>query len=105
MADSFTAFKAYSEVSCQTHNPSELPWPDIHIKPHVSPPQGCRRTSISHASARTSLDAHSGITMKPTMSIQTAMVSCFAMPILAVKPTVLAQTHCHQVPICQFGRI
>ena len=104
MADSFTAFKAY-EVSCQTHNPSELPRPEIHIKLDVSPPQARRRTPISHASARTSLDAHSGIAMKPTVSIETAMVSCFAMPILAVKPTVLAQTHCHQVPIYQFGRI
>ena len=89
----------------QTHNPLELPRPDIHIKPDVSPPQARRRTSISHSSARMSLDAHSSISMKPTLSIQTAMVSCFAMPILAVKPTVLAQTHCHQVPICQFGRI
>lgn len=105
MADSFTAFKAYLEVSCQTHNPLELPRPEIHIKPDVSPAQARRRTSISHACTKTSLDAHSGIAMNPTVSIQTAMVSCFAMPILAVKPIVLVQTHCHQVPICQSGRI
>ena len=79
MADYFTAFKAYSEVSCQTHNPLELPRPEIHIKPDVSPAQARRRTSISHACTRTSLDAHSGIAMNPTVSIQTAMVSCFAM--------------------------
>ena len=85
--------------------PIGTPQPEIHIKPDVSPPQARRRTSISHASTRTSIDAHSSIAMKPTMSIQTAMVSCFAMPILAVKPTVLVQSHCHQVSICQFGHI
>ena len=63
------------------------------------------RCLTSPSSAGTSLDAHSGIVTKPTTSIQTAMVSCSAIPILAVKHTVLVQTHCHQVPICQSGRI
>ena len=44
------------------------------------------RCLTSPSSAGTSLDAHSGIVTKPTTSIQTAMVSCSAIPIiLAVK--------------------
>ena len=63
------------------------------------------RCLTSPSSAGTSLDAHSGIATKPTTSIQTDMVSCSAIPILAMKHAVLVQTHCHQVPICQSERI
>ena len=63
------------------------------------------RCLSSLSSAGTSLDAHSGIATKPSTSIQTDMVSCSAIPILATKHAVLVQTHCHQVPICQSGRI